>query len=387
MKVPDRPLLRFRIESLTEADELFIERWKKLSNEAIEPNPYHDPRFLLPSVRHRPDARQLRLGIVEDGSALLAVIAFSIDEVFADLRMRAVSTTGPFMAQVGDMRHPLMSPRDPVGTWKCLLVGLHRSRLPGLLELDNFPGDGLLFEALAEAASQLGMPVLERRRDERAFARSSEEGSNSEDSGDLFALEHGSSKGEKERARHRRALENALGSELTVEDRGNDPDAVEQFLDLEAAGWKGDASKGGHALRLTGHDTWFTDVAAAFRADGRLTLQTVTSGGVVVYMGVSLQVGNGMFGCLDTYDERFAKYRAGSIGRIANWKRTLTDPTIRFFDPNLGSFYVDSTRLFPHRRPHVTLLLATGGAFSRTLVRAVPALHILREAIKSRRAH
>ncbi|NTV38903.1 MAG: GNAT family N-acetyltransferase, partial [Demequinaceae bacterium] len=243
---------------------------------------------------------------------------------------------------------------------------------------------GPLAEALTDALAQLGMPVLERRRDERAFARGVTGRADAKGPGDLFSLDHGSSKGERRRASLKRSLEKALGSELTVDDRGHDPAALEQFLDLEASGWKGDASRGGHALRITGDDAWFADVASAFRADGRLTVLTVTGGGVVVYMGVSLRVGDGMFGCLDAYDERFATYRVGSMGRIAGWRRALSHMQLRFFDPNLGSFYVDSTLLFPHRRPHVTLLVATGGVFSRTLVREIPRLRRLRGAIRTR---
>lgn len=372
--------LTFRMLLLTDVDEAFAERWKELSDHALEPNPFHDPRFLLPSAQHREDARAIRLAVVEDERQLLAVLAFTLRKGFARMPVRMVSTLGPFMMQVGDLRHPLVSPTNPSQTWGALLRGLRSARLPGLLELANFPGGGPLADSLFTALGELGLPHRERERDERAFAHRMPNAAS--ETAPLFTTEHSSSNTRKHRARHLRALVGAVGSELGVEDQGSNPEAIERFLDLEAAGWKGDAGREGHALRSTGHDTWFAAVADAFRADDRLTVCTLTAGPRTIYLGVGFRVGDGAFSALDTYDERLAPYSAGTFGRIAEWKHALSSPGVEFFDPNLSSVYRDSTRLYPHRRPHVTLLIATGGPLARLLFHSGPLARRLRSRIR-----
>ncbi|MBW4032531.1 MAG: GNAT family N-acetyltransferase [Acidobacteria bacterium] len=337
----------------------------------------------MTSARHRKDAQSLQLAIVERGTEVLAVMAFSIGAAFAKGRVRALSTTGPFMDQIGDLRNPLISPDNPVETWQCLLTGVRRFRLPGLLRLDNLPGDGPLSATLREAIAQLQIPILEQAHDERAFARRPQKAS---EPSPLFTLDHSSSGTRKHRARLLLALQRELGSELRIVDRSADPEAVEQFLDLEASGWKGQAEKGGHALRLVGHDQWFAEVAAAFRADGKLVVLALTDElNNIVYMTVGFKAGDGVFGCLDAYDERFSAYSAGTFGRIAEWKHIVGGLGADFFDPNLSSYYVDSTRLYPDRRPHETLLLAHGGMLARTIIRLVPAVRRARTGLGAAR--
>jgi hypothetical protein len=96
-------------------------------------------------------------------------------------------------------------------------------------------------------------------------------------------------------------------------------------------------------------------------------------------MTVGFRSGDGIFGGLDAYDEQFAGSSAGTFGRIAEWRYAVSELGAKFFDPNLSSYYATSTRLYPDRRPHVTLLLAHGGLFARGALRAVPAARRARE--------
>lgn len=379
---------RFRLLRLSDVDADLTEKWKRLADHAIEPNPYHDPRFLVTSARHRDDARALRIGVVEHGSDLRALLAFGIEPAVVGNRLRAMSTRGPFMQQVGDLRHPLLARENAVQSWEYLLTGLHDSALPGFLQLENFPGDGPLSSSLYDAARNLRIPVVERERDSRALAHRTDD--RLEFAAELcesprpdtasFVTDHSSSSARKRRATLVRRLEEFAGSPLRIEDRASDPGAIEHFLDLEAAGWKGSEAANGRALRITENDRWFADVAAAFQADGKLAVLTLIGAGPEIYMSVNFKAGDGLFGCLDTYDERFAAFSPGALGRIAEWHRALAEPGVRFFDPNLSSVYAESTRLYPHRRPHVTLLLGTGGIAARTAVGSFPAVRRMRRA-------
>jgi CelD/BcsL family acetyltransferase involved in cellulose biosynthesis len=376
----------FRVLPLVDVDDRLREAWKRLADRAIEPNPFHDPRFLLTSARVRADARALRLALVERDGELLGLMAFTEELASERWSVRVLSTIGPFLAQLSDLRHPLIDPRDPVKVWETLLLGLRRTRLPGLLQLANFPGDGALATSLTEAVTRLRIPVLERKRDDRAHVwrvpRETESDSHP------FDLAFSSANTRKQRARLLRGLEDAVGSALKIEDRSADPAAIEQFLDLEASGWKGDPARGGHALRLIQQDRWFVEVATAFRADDRLMVLALTDAGRrVLYMSVGFRSGDGIFGGLDTYDEQFAAHSPGTFGRIAEWKHAISEVGAQFFDPNLSSYYATSTRLYPDRRPHVTLLVAHGGFFARGALRGIPVARRVREtasAVKQR---
>jgi CelD/BcsL family acetyltransferase involved in cellulose biosynthesis len=374
-----RAEMNFRVLPLIDVDDGLLRAWKRLADRAIEPNPFHDPRFLLTSAAVRDDARSLQLALVERDSDLLGLMAFTVEKASQRWSVRAISTVGPFLAQLSDLRHPLIDPGNPVKVWETLLVGLRRTRLPGLLQLENFPGDGPLAESLSAALSHLRIPMLERQRDERAHVWRVP-GETVPDSRLTFDLAFSSANTRKQRARLLRGLESAVGSPLTIEDLSSDTDAIEQFLDMEARGWKGDTTRGGHALRLIQQDHWFAEVAGAFRADDRLMVLALTDiDHRVLYMTVGFRSGAGIFGGLDTYDEEFADHSAGTFGRIAEWKYAISELGATFFDPNLSSYYTASTRLYPHRRPHVTLLLAHGGLFARLALRGIPAARRARE--------
>jgi Acetyltransferase (GNAT) domain len=371
--------LTFRVLPLVDVDAELLRTWKQLADHAIEPNPFHDPRFLLTSARVRDDARSLQLALVERDRELLGLMAFTVETASDRWAVRAISTIGPFLAQLSDLRHPLIDPRNPVEVWETLLVGMRRTRLPGLMQLENFPGDGALAESLSEALNRLRIPLLERQRDERAHAWRVEGEVESADRL-TFDLPFSSASTRKQRARLLRGLERAIGTPLQIEDLSAEAGAIERFLDLEASGWKGDVTKGGHALRLIHHDHWFAEVAAAFRADDRLMVLALTDASHrVLYMTVGFRSGDGIFGGLDAYDEEFADHSAGTFGRIAEWKYAISSLGAAFFDPNLSSYYSVSTRLYPDRRPHVTLLLAHGGLVARTALRAIPAARRARE--------
>ena len=79
----------------------------------------------------------------------------------------------------------------------------------------------------------------------------------------------------KDRRRLRR-LEEQLGGTVVVEDRSGDPEAVDQFLRLEAASWKGEA---GTALASSEADAaFFREMWTDFTAAGRTRLMALSGG-------------------------------------------------------------------------------------------------------------
>ncbi len=373
--------MRLRVVELAGIDPADIERWANLRARAVTPYPCLDPRLLVPAARLREDAQGIRLIFVEESSTLLAIMPFVVVRGVGRLPALTLSSRAPFLALESGWQHPLVDADRSVEALTALLTGLVELQLPSLVDFCNFPGDGPLFAALHAAVAQLGLPVVERDRQEAAFARSTPalaRGDQPEATVPAsFVVPHSATRTRK-RAKQAKALEKALGAQLEVHDLSSDPEAVEQFIDLQHRGWKGDRSRNGGGLRALGFDRWFTEVTTAYRADGDLTVCSLAAGGEIVYMGVFLRIGSNSFGYADAYDERFASYSAGTLGRIATLNRTLSDPATSSFDPNMGLQYLDSSQLYPHRQQYVRLLVAAGGGLARAVVHALPAGRRLR---------
>jgi Acetyltransferase (GNAT) domain len=107
-------------------------------------------------------------------------------------------------------------------------------------------------------------------------------------------------------ARRRRNLGKTLGAELVTVDQaaaGGVEVAVERFLELEAAGWKG-RSRTALSCR-PGHARFFREMSRGFAEQGARPQ--------VVAQNTALVAGEGLFGFKRALDEEFARWSPGSL--------------------------------------------------------------------------
>jgi hypothetical protein len=366
-----------------------IERWARLRVRAHEPYPFLDPRLLLPSARHRDGAGAMRLLLIEDDDRLLLVLPFTVRRWIGPLPLRIVSNEDPFLLLESGWKHPLVDRERCDEALVELVAALRALHLPGVVGFGGFPIGSELGAALHRVADRLHTPVLERRRFEVASARrvaGQDDAIAAHDAGEpLFDFPHFGSGTRKKQGQYARRLRQAVGSDLHEENLGDDPAALDEFFALQAAGWKGDSSRGGAALSTAGNDVWFREVAAAFRADGDFGLYALVAGGTVLHMQAALRSGSTVYGYADAYDEHFAEFRPGALGRVAAVNHALAEPGNLLFNPNLSPHYVDSTRLFPDREEVAELLVGAGGPTARAVVRAIPFGRRVRDRLRPRR--
>ncbi|MWB97269.1 GNAT family N-acetyltransferase [Agromyces seonyuensis] len=373
-----------RLVPLAEVADRDAARWAELAERSIDAHPFFEPRFLLTSARHRAEARDLAVVFAEDGDDLVAVLPIGIESRIGGLPIRTVSTNGPFLRRWAGRHHPLVDASSPARALELLLGGMRRLRQPGLLDLSRFPVDGPLAEALAAAAQSTGARVLEREREERVIALPDAAGSTPWARTDApdFVLPHRGGEAKRRIQRDARGLAAQLDAPLELDDRGADPaGSAAEFLDLEDEGWKGDAARGGEGFRLTGQDGWFTEILAAFAADGRLTVNVLGGGGTDVHLSVNLRSASAEFGFVDTFDRRFHKFRPGVLGRAAAMHKILRTPGTDYFDPCINPSFVESQRLYPGIRTQASLLVAYGGVRSAGLLSALPAARRIRDRL------
>lgn len=351
--------------------------WRTLAAQAAEPNAFLDPRFLRPARALAAQSADLRMLVVEDRGEWIAALAVTTHRLHPRLPLRATTTGGPLMTPYADRHHPLLHAGRPAEALEALLHGCARARLPRLLQLHHFPTDGPLATALAQVAP--GHRRGHRLREaQSAYAWRTAPPPDpaapqrAEIVDPPLATAHLTTKDRQNLRRRARGLAEAAAGPLVLHDLGTDPSVDEQFLDLQAAGWKGEADHGGAALRLDPeHERWFRGVTAAFRRDGDLVATRLSAGGRTLWIGYALRSGGVPFGYLDAFAEEHARFSPGSLGRVAMMTHVLTATPAPAFDPAFDPRYGAVTRLFPDRRTYADLLVPTGGPVARAVVEAV----------------
>jgi Acetyltransferase (GNAT) domain len=383
---------RVALADVTQQDAL---RWRDLAQRALESNAFLDPDFLIPGGKPPAEAQPIELLLVEDDDDLLLVMASHIvTRNVRGFKVTALTPYPPFMRRYTPRCYPLVDPDRPTEALEALLTGLRQLHLPNFVDLEGFPTDGPLADALAAVGASAGIPFVERgaqdfafrrRTRDAAFPESSVGAKNPRAQAPRLKMDHLNPSTSKRYAQYYRGLERSVGGELSFTDRGEDPAAIDEFLDLQVAGWKGDATRGGRAFRLVGEDAWFTDVAAAFRASGRLSVFSLAGPTGTIYLQIAFRSGRGLFAAADVYDESFAKFRPGNLGRLAVMEHSMSDTSADFFDPNMHPRNTASAALYPDRRRFATYLLAQHGVLPKALVRAIPLARGARDRLTSRR--
>lgn len=350
--------MRFRDVALSEVTASEVEAWQDLAANAIEPNAFVDPNFLLPSAATHYMARDARVMLVEDGSDLIAVAAHRPGKLgIRRLSVRTWTTADTFSAFEGERFHPLVAAARPEAAVEGLLVGSTRAVGADIVELVRTPVGAGLAEAVEAVAGELKMPLTVTTEQEAAYGVRPHA-----PMAGFLATDHRSSRTRKSYRRLLQRIEEDAGGTATITDSGGDPDAIRRFLDLQVQGWKGDRAKDGKAFRLTGLDRWFAAVAEAFRDAGKLAVLELSANGHIVYTSVALKSGRGMFGFHDAYAERFASLSPGSIGRLAELRVAFDDPCVQFYDPSMDAKYAASALLYPDRKLHRSYRIAVSPA-------------------------
>lgn len=369
-----------RLISLTAVTDADVRAWQRLADAAVEPNAFLDPRFLVPARHRVTEVADLRLLVVQDAGEWIAALAVTTRAVAPGVPLRAATTGGRFMTTHSERHHPLVRRGREVHALEALLRGIHAAGLPGLVQLQHFPADGPLADALEEVVGRTSTLMHVRRRAVSAFA--SRPSVPAVPTGHVaqtplldppLACDHMGSGRRKDFRRRVRRLEREVGGPLELHDISADPGADDEFVALQSAGWKGDTDRGGAALGLDpAARRWFGRVMAGFRADGDALVLRLAAGGQTLWMGCSLRSGGTYFGFVDAYAERFRQHSPGAIGRLVELGYVFAATDAPHLDPAFDARYATGARLYPDQRTHVDLLLSTRGLVAHAAVRAAP---------------
>ncbi|HEY0214766.1 MAG TPA: GNAT family N-acetyltransferase [Cellulomonas sp.] len=366
------------LSAVTDAD---VRAWQRLADAAAEPNAFLDPRFLVPARHAGRGAADVRLVVVQEAEEWLAVLAVTTKSVAPGVPLRATTTGGAFLTTYSDRHHPLVRTGRETEALEALLRAVPAVGLPALVQLQHFPAEGVLADSLAEVLARSRMLVHERRRAVSAFAarRTVPDAPVCAPSTlgrvlDLpLVVDHLGAGRRKDLRRRIRALERAAGGPLLLEDVSADPATDDDFITLQASGWKGDLAAGGAALGLDpSAQRWFRSLLDGFRRTGDLLALRLVAGGRTQWMGYTLRSGRACFGFLDAYCEQHRHLSPGAVGRLAELTHVLASTDARYLDPAFDARYAVGAQTYPDARTHVDLLVATRGMVAHSAVRAMP---------------
>jgi CelD/BcsL family acetyltransferase involved in cellulose biosynthesis len=338
-----------------------LEAWRELAARAAEPNPFFEPEFVLPAARHL-GASDVRLVVVEgsEGEWLACM------PVVPRLRLKGAhipvwSVWRHLHAALGT---PLVARSDlHLATDRLVHQALRLSHL-GVVAFPWVGDDGPVVAGLLAALEARGRrPAVHRAFERAVMTRPTlDDGVEA-----LLSRSH-----RRDLGRLGRRLAERLDAPLEVRDDADRGAAVDEFLAVEAAGWKG---KEGTALAcVDGHGEFFRELCDGFRAVGRLQVLTLGSAERTVSYKFNLLAGDAVFCFKIAFDESFERFRPGL---------QLELRMLEVFRDRMAQAWMDSCaasdsqlfeHLWPERRAIGSYVVSATGVLAWTISRGASRL-------------
>ena len=341
-----------RVIALTDIDAPFIDRWRVLAKRPdITPNPFVDVDFLRPAAEYLPEAKGMRLLVGEDHGDLVWLMP-----LIRTSRMGGVPVL-PGLRNIFDhnwLGQPLIAAGQESAAASSLLRYLSSNRRAFWLRLNKLDADDRFAQSLLEQAGNVVVDVAARglvvRRPEPTYLSGHS---------NLKRLR-----------RQRRSFEKSFGKELDLIDSSADPQAMDDFLAMEAAGWKG--RDGGASAMRPGHAEFMRQMCNNFRESGCLQLWSLRAGDQNLAMKLNLAANDTLFCHSIAFDEGYATLSPGLQLEIENFQLFHDQPRFRVMDSCANPHNTFVNRLYPDRRSLVNLSIGSG-PLGRAIVSLAPA--------------
>ncbi|BCG92689.1 GNAT family N-acetyltransferase [Mesorhizobium sp. 131-2-1] len=350
-----------------------VEELDYLCTRTIEPNVFFNPRFLAPAMPRLED-REVKLAVIRDGdeyrNRLRLLVPFSVERPAIPLGVPVMRTwSSPF----GPLGTPLVDRDDPVGVIEDFFSMLSRPHLkmPRVFVLPDIRLDGPVASLLTTFAETRGLTMVTTGKMDRPMLESEAEG---EDYLKASLRSHHY----REFRRLKRRLAD-LGQLEHVVARGTEEirHAIEAFLTLEVAGWKGRERT---AMAIDRYRAAFAREAVHRLAEHdlcrihSLTLDGRTIASLIVFVEAGVA-----YTWKTAYDEALSAYSPGTLLMIEVTRQNLDDPNIVVTDSCAVPDHPVMSRLWTERKPMGTLVLGLSPDADRLARQAASQLHLYRE--------
>jgi len=323
-----------------------VPQWRALAAQALEPNVFYEPGFALPAA-------------TVFGRSLGAVLVWShADRLLGFFPARVERPCG--LAVLTGWTHPygpLGTPlvdRDEAAAVIAAWLGYvtDDGALPGLAMLPLLPEDGPFAGALAAVLERRDMAAASIGRHRRALLAPGDERA-----GYVEQAVGAKKRKELRRQRHRLADMGTLKIDAATSPTGV-VDALHDFLELEARGWKGRA--GTAAAKNQSIHAFIEAAVADLAADGKVRIDRLRVGGNAIAAAVTLRSGDKAWTWKIAYDEEFARASPGVQLMLEATESLLADRTIASVDSCATADHPMIDHLWRERLALSDRLIATG---------------------------
>lgn len=360
------------LSAITDSD---LGQWRELAAQAISPNPFLEPEYVLPLMRGLGQSAGVRLLVAHEGSEWRACLPVHTPGRWHRIPLRSVSTWRGHVLY-GLLGTPLLSPVHPDESLSLLLDRM-RVADPGakFAGLDWVADDRATSEPLGAAlASLTPAPLVFERFERAALCRRPEP---------TYLEETLGSKRRRELRRQRRKLEEGLDDPLQMVDCAGDEAALDRFIAMESGGRKGE--RGVVLDGDCGHLAFFKQMCRGFAELGRLQLFELRSADRVTAAKCNLLAGDTIFLFKIAYDEAWSSYSPGILLELEMLKFFHDESEANFMDSCADPNNAMINRLWPDRRPITSHAMPTSGLTGRASRAVLTAARLARERKRNRR--
>ncbi|MDB5691988.1 MAG: hypothetical protein JWO81_1051 [Alphaproteobacteria bacterium] len=331
--------------------------WDRLAEDCAEPNVFSERWFVEAGIRHLlPPGETWVVSVWRGESDLIGLLPVRIERRYGRTPVAHVQNWAHHQSFLGT---PLIRPGEEAAFWTEMLKALDAAPWArGFFHMTGLVEDGPVHRGLAEAAAALGRPSPIVHRSRRALLESRL-------SPQAYYEQAVRKKKRKELARLSARL-GELGT-VSVSRAGSAEEAArccDEFLALEAAGWKGRAGSA-----LASHPSkhaFFRDAVAGAQAAGRLEFLRLALDGRPIAMLVNFLAPPGGFTFKIAFDEEFARFSPGVLVQIENLK-LLERADIAWTDSCAVENHPMINSLWTERRAIVRVTIPLAGRRRRAL--------------------
>ena len=322
--------------------------WTDLAARALEPNVFYGPAQALPGLVHLPEGRGAEIVAAWRGAGETRRLVGLLPLVRARGRHFNPLPIRRAAAFYGTLSTPLLDPDRPEETLGAMLDAVGAAGTRAVL-LPFLHMDGPVATALERACAASGRTIVRSEGHRRALLRSPLAGPD-------YVRTVLETRRRKEVDRQRRRLGETGTVAFSVASR---PDAVaaalEAFLTLESAGWKGRTA----LLAAPGAAAFVREAARAGAAAGAFRVATLSLDGRTIAAGLVAVAGRRAFYLKTTYDEALARFSPGLLLTLDLTGHLLDDPSIESADSIAVADHPMIDRIWTERFPVASWMVGT----------------------------
>lgn len=354
--------------------------WQDLADHAMESNAFYEPWMLVPAIESLSQGKALRFIFIyetspPDSTGMARLLGFFPVELGSRFRNLPIRVVRLWKHLHCFLCTPLVRSERACETLAALLEWAAKDLRADVVDFFLVGGDGPFHRLLIRHTDETGSLSCIRSSFTRGIWKRGEV---------LEAyLRRTLSTGVRKEHRRQRNRLGELGrlEFITVREADEVDDWMENFLLLEASGWK---AREGSALRTHADQrAYVREVARNGFARGQVLLQGLFLDGQPLAMLFSFRAGTVCFAFKIAYDEAFAKYSPGVQMSLDVLAHLDTDSRVAWIDSCAEPDHSMINRLLKDRRTIQTVLVSTGRWAGDLVVSAYPTVKWLSRLIRA----